>query len=340
MSTYAKPVSYGPSSAADPTEGRRFGGAFWVSATLHGLGIGLLLLLTLAVHDRVKEQPKVFELVAGAGDDFMATEAPAGSEAGQAETGEIQFTSPTEVPTWTPPAPEPEPAAPVASVAPPEPPPTPVTKVQPVPAEPTKAVEPTPVPVPNFTKQINRKLQKEKAKVDKEIKKQREADARAAKERELASKRMSYDEYQKSLGNKTSPSQKTSGGGAGAPGPRVDASGIKKGVTGGTGAGSKGAGGTALSAAEGERMERYESMLIQRLREAHEKPGGLSDLLTADVQFTMAANGSFSGVRIVRSSGNTEFDQSVLEAFGRVKMPARPDGKTEVIKLTFRMKEL
>ena len=341
MSTYAKPASYGPSSAADPNEGRRFGGAFWVSASVHGFILGLLIFLTLAVHDQVEDKPKVFELVAGAGDDFMATEAPSGSEAGQAESGEIQFTSPTEVPTWTPPAPEPEPVAPVAPVAPPEPPVTPVSKVEPLPAEPVKqAVEPPPVPVPNFTKQINRKLQKEKAKVEKEIKKQREQDAREAKARELESKKLSYAEYQKSLGNKTSPSQKTSGGGTGAPGPRVDASGIKKGVTGGTGAGSKGAGGTALSAAEGERMERYESMLIQRLREAHEKPGGLSDLLNADVQFTMAANGSFSGVRIVRSSGNADFDQSVLEAFARVKMPARPDGKTETIRLTFRMKEL
>jgi colicin import membrane protein len=207
-------------------------------------------------------------------------------------------------------------------------------------AEPVKPLVETP-PVPNFTRSIKRTIQKEKAKTDKEIKKQREADARAAKERELADKRLSYAEYQKSLGNKQSPAQKSAaGGGASAPGPRIDASGIKKGVTGGTGAGSKGAGGTALSAAEGAAMERYESMLIQRLKEAHEKPGGLSDLLTADVRFTMAANGSFSSVRIVRSSGNADFDQSVIEAFARVRMPARPDGKTEVIELTFRMKEL
>ena len=337
MSTFAKPASYGPSSAADPNEGRRFGGAFWVSASVHGLAFGLLILLTLAVHDRTKEQTKVFELVAGEGDDFMATEAPSGSEAGQAETGEIQFTSPSPVPTWEPPAPEPEPAAPAA---PPEPPPTPVTPVEPVAAEPVKpVVEPPPVPVPNFAKQINRKLQREKAKVEKEIKKQREVDARAAKARELESKKLSYSEYQKSLGNKTSPSQKTAGGGTGAPGPRVDASGIKKGVTGGTGAGTKGAGGTALTAAEGERMERYFAMLISRLREGHEKPGGLSDLLNAEVQFTVAANGTISGVQIVRSSGNKDFDQSVLEAFARVKMPSRPDGKTDVQRLTFRIKE-
>lgn len=105
------------------------------------------------------------------------------------------------------------------------------------------------------------------------------------------------------------------------------------------GAGSKGAGGTALSAAEGERMERYFAMLILRLREAHEKPGGLSDLLNAEVQFTVAANGGISGVRIVRSSGNTEFDQSVVAAFARVKMPGRPDGKSDVKTLTFRIRE-
>jgi colicin import membrane protein len=338
MSTYAKPVSYGPSSAADPNEGRRLGGAFGVSASVHVVVFGVVLFLSLAVQDRIEEKPKIFELVAGEGDDFMATEAPSGSEAGQAESGEIQFKSPVDVPTWTPPAPEPEPVAPVA---PPEPPPLPVTKVEPVPSEPVKpVVEPPPVPAPNFARQIKRTIQKEKAKADKEIKKQREAEARAAKERELASKRMTHAEYLASQRGKTSPSQRVSGGGTGAPGPRIDASGIKKGVTGGTGAGSKGAGGNALTAAEGERMARYDSMLIQRLREAHEKPGGLSDLLTADVLFTMAANGSFSGVRIVRSSGNPDFDQSVLEAFGRVKMPARPDGKTEVITLTFRMKEL
>lgn len=335
MSTFAKPVSYGPSSAADPNEGRRFGGAFWLSATVHVLILGLLLYLTLVVGERVVPQTKIFELVAGEGDDFMATEAPSGSEAGQAESGEINFTTPTEVPTWTPPAPDPESAAP-------EPPPTPVSRVEPTPPEPVKPVakpEPVTPPVPNFTKQINRKLANEKKKADREIQKQREANARAAKERELSSKRMSYDEFAKSTGK--SSSRSTAGGGTGAPGPRVDASGIKKGVTGGAGAGSKGGGGTALStSADGSAMERYFSMLRSRLRENHEKPGGVSDLLNAEVQFTIAANGSISGVRIVRSSGNSDFDQSVIEAFARVSMPARPDGKTDTIKLVFRMKEL
>ncbi len=336
MATLAKqPVSYGPSSAADPNEGRRYGPAFWVSASLHGTLLALLIVLTLAVQNRKDDAPKVFELVAGEGEDFNATEAPSGSEQGRAETGEINFTSPTAVPIWTPPAAEPDPVPePVREPAPPQ-----VTKVAPVPEPVKQTVTPPPVPVPNFTKAIKKTIQRAEQKTDREIKKQREAEARAAKEKALADKRMSHEEFLKSQGSKTSPSQRATAGGGGTPGPRVDANGIKKGITGATGAGSKGAGGKALTATEGAAMERYFSMLITRLRDGHEKPGGVSDLLSAEVQFTLAANGAIASVRIVRSSGNADFDQSVLEAFSRVKMPARPDGKTDVQRLTFRIKE-
>jgi colicin import membrane protein len=333
--TLVKPLSYGPSSAADPTADRRFGGAFWMSALMHGLAVALALLLTVALKDRSKPEEKPFELVAGPGDDFNASEAPAGSEAGAAELGEIAFTPTSEVPSWTPPAPVPvEPLPPV-----PPPPPTPVAPV--APAAPSTAAEPP--PVPNFTRQINRTIQREKEKTDREIKKQREAESRAAKERELAAKRLnggptSFSDFQKANPDKSSPAQRATAAGAGA-GPRLDPKAIKQGVTGGTGPGSKGAGGTALSASLATEMQRYFAMLTLRLREAHAKPGGVSDLLSADVQFTLAANGAISGVRIVRSSGNGDFDQSVLEAFARVRMPARPDGKSDVNTLTFRIKE-
>ena len=335
MATLVKqPVSYGPSSAADPNEGRRYGPAFWVSASLHGTLLALLIILTLAVQGRKDDAPKIFELVAGEGDDFSATEAPSGSEQGRAETGEITFTSPTAVPIWTPPAAEPDPVPePARQPAPPQ-----VTKVAPVPEPVKQTVTPPPVPVPNFTKAIKKTIQKAEQKADREIQKQREAEARAAKEKALADKRMSHEEFLKSQGGKTTAAQRQPSGG-GTAGPRVDANGIKKGITGATGAGSKGAGGKALTASEGAAMERYFSMLITRLRDSHEKPGGVSDLLNAEVQFTLAANGAIASVRIVRSSGNADFDQSVLEAFSRVKMPARPDGKTDVQRLTFRIKE-
>ncbi len=334
MSTLAKPVSHGPSSAADYAESRPFGPPFWASLGLHVLAVVLIVGLTVAVKDQLDDQPAVFELVAGEGDDFMATEAPAGHEAGQAKTGEIAFTAPESVPTWTPPAPAPAAAEP--------------TPVAPVPVSAPAVTAAKAEPKPNFTQNIKSTLRQEKRKVDREIKQQRAADAAAAKAAAAAeAKRTSFEQFQKQnpakpLSAKTP--AKTTGAASSAaattPGPRIDAGGIKRGVTGAIGAGSTGAGGTALARAEANAMEAYFAMLIQRLRDGHEKPAGLSDLLNAEVQFTVAANGAIAGVRILRSSGNADFDRSVLEAFGRAKMPARPDKNTDVQRLTFRIKEV
>lgn len=93
------------------------------------------------------------------------------------------------------------------------------------------------------------------------------------------------------------------------------------------------------SQAEANAMDRYFDDLIARLRESHRKPGGLSDLLSAEVRFTVAADGGISRVELMRPSGDANFDRSVLEAFARVRLPARPDGRTDVQRLTFRMKE-
>ena len=331
MSTLATPVPHGPSSAADPAEGRRYGGALQVSAILHLVLLGLVILLTMAVRKTDADKPAVFELVAGQGDDFLALDAPSGSEAGRAAEGEIEFTSPEPVPVWTPPAPSPAEPEPVA--------PNPVTPVEAV--APPAPVPPAPVapPVPNFTKAIKQTIRAEEKKADKQIQKQRAEEKKAAAE---AAKRTSFEQFQKQNAAKTSGAKSPSATGAGAaasPGKRIDINSLKRGVSGGTGAGSTGAGGTALSRAEANAMDAYFALLMQRLRENHEKPAGLSDLLNAQVSFTMAANGTLSGVRIVASSGNAEFDQSVLEAFQRVKMPARPDKKTEGYRITFRIKE-
>lgn len=321
MNARVRLLHHGPSSAADPTEHRRFGGALSASAGFHVFFAGLLLFLTYVALPREEEVPTIFELVAGEGDDFAATDAPAGDEAGAAEFGEIALPKLTPVPQWTPPAPPP-----------PAPPP-----VQPVPPQATITAPPT----PNFSRQIKTTIRQEQRKVERELKQQREAEARAAKEAELANKRVSYEDFAKANAGKTNPSQRVAATKVAddRPGPRLDPGAIKKGVAGAVGEGTKGAGGTALSAAERDRMKAYFAMLIQRLREAHEKPAGISDLLSADVSFTVTAAGTISGVRIERSSGNAEFDRSVREAFARVRMPARPDGKSDVQELTFRIRE-
>ena len=86
-------------------------------------------------------------------------------------------------------------------------------------------------------------------------------------------------------------------------------------------------------------MAGYFADLMKRLGERHEKPEGLSDLLSAEVRFTVTAQGLLTEVRITRSSGSAAFDRSVLAAFAGVTMPARPDGLTDVQRLRFRMKE-
>ena len=51
--------------------------ALMLSLALHGALVALALLMSYAVNQQVKNPPKIFELVAGAGDNYMATEAPA-----------------------------------------------------------------------------------------------------------------------------------------------------------------------------------------------------------------------------------------------------------------------
>jgi len=100
--------------------------------------------------------------------------------------------------------------------------------------------------------------------------------------------------------------------------------------------------GQASSRAEMDALDLYLATLRDRLREAHDetKPPGLGDTVSAEVSFVLAANGEISNVRIVRSSGYPEFDQSVIEAFRRITWPGpRPDRRTETMRLTFRMRE-
>ena len=121
------------------------------------------------------------------------------------------------------------------------------------------------------------------------------------------------------------------------PGPRVRVGEAGRGREGSGVEARPGAGSTAV--VESSAMARYFGDLVLRLRAAHEKPVGLSELLSAEVEFVLAADGTISGLRIVRPSGNADFDRSAREAFARVRMSARPDGKTDTQRLTFRMAE-
>ena len=319
MSTLSRPISYGPSSATNTAEDRRFGGAFWVSVALHGSAVVLGVLLTLTLREKDEPPPQVFELVAGDGNAYDATEATQG-----VQNPTPQMTMPTinSVQEWTPPP------TPVAPVEPAEP--TPVAPITPKPPPVAKAE-----PAPNFKQQIASAKRLEERKADREIKQQRAEEARLEK--------ASYAQFLRDQKAKSSPSQRAPTPTATPtpkPGPRLDPNAARRGLESATSTGA-GASGTAAKADTGAALDRYFAMLRERLRANHEKPGGVSDLLSAEAEFTLAANGAITGVRIVRSSGNPDFDASVLEAFARVRsIGARPDGKTGTHRLTFRMKEV
>jgi len=149
--------------------------------------------------------------------------------------------------------------------------------------------------------------------------------------------RMTYEQYVKQHGV---PKASTTGSPRPIAAPRISTKGIVDGVEGGSASSTRGAGGTAMTAAEHTEMQGYISRLVAALRQSHEKPPGLSDLLSADVEFLIAADGTLSRVRIARSSGNAAFDESCLEAFRRVgSVGPKPDGKSATWILEFRMKD-
>src|SRR5688572_27832806 len=120
------------------------GKGFFFSATLHGL-VAALMFFSFVVKSDVKQIPKVFELVAGEGDNYLAREAPALGTPGGVSI---------EIPVVPEPAPSrPEPAPPVESV--PVPPGTPPPTPKVVTPAPAKEPETT---VPDFKKKIRRDI--------------------------------------------------------------------------------------------------------------------------------------------------------------------------------------
>jgi len=285
--------------------------AFLISATIHGLFAAAMFYTAYALKDEVIDKGKVFELVAGEGDNYNATEAPA-----LGVPGGVKFdmpAAPTPAPVFTPPEPiaEPQPvvSAPVEAVPPPKvepkqkPEPSPVVK-----ADPKTATKPDPA-VPNFVKSIKRV----QVRIDSKQRAQREKEAKAAalatKNAEIAAQKAAL------LKANGSPSKIA----------KIDAEGIAKGVLGGSTANKTGgAGGTALSRAEQDELGTYVAYVKQQLKAAM-KPSDGEDKIVATVEFVVSAAGTFSQVHIVKSSGNADFDQAVLEAFHTVGSVRRHD---------------
>jgi colicin import membrane protein len=279
-----------------------------ISLLLHGFVVGLIFLVTFFVARQVKETPVIFELVAGPRtNDGESLEAPARGNT----TKPIKL----EVPVVETVASMPEPEIPVVQTEP-EPAavtPPPVAKPKPKAAEtpkpPEKAVK-KPQPDDSIVKEMKK------------------------------SQRMSYQEYLKKHPTPKQAPAKASSGAKTAPGKRIDVAGIVGGVKGGSTKSKSGEGGTALTREQQDRMSTYISMLLQELKRAHEPPPGVSDRLEAKVTFDITASGAIMNPRISKSSGDKEFDESVIEAFLRMRsIGPTPNRRSDTWTVTFRMKD-
>jgi TonB family protein len=272
-------------------------GAYGLSALVHSGAVALVLFFSYAADRLDKSEPKVFELVAGEGDNYAATAAPAlGSEGGIKVTPQ----APVPTPLPEPPAPQPE--------------------TQPVQKQETSPIQSAPETIPAPTKQkapkpvdlvtsLKRAEARRTKKLEDKYKKQQEAEAK----RQAALNRVSH----------------------------IDAEGIREGVVGGSTENKKGgAGGKALTREEGTELEAYFAELLMRIKESHTPPEGVADNISAKVELFVAADGSISHARITTSSGNAEFDRSVIEACQHTRsIGPRPDGKSETVSFTFKMRE-
>jgi colicin import membrane protein len=302
-------------------------GSYSLSLLIHGAFAGLLVCFALMANRPPTESPKVLELVAGAGNDYGATAAPA---LGRPDGIKVDLSAPAAepapspaaapVPTPVPPAPQAmTPVTPPAAVAPSPPAPVPVNRAV-APVKP--AVKPAPK-APNFVADLKRLEQKREARLEARYK----AQQAAAEHRRITQEQFEREQAARGAGRSS------------AKVPLVDAEGIAAGVTGGSTANKTGgAGGKALTSEEGSLLDRYFSLLQRHLVEAFEqaKPQDVSDRLSARVAFLVAADGSISHVRFVSPSGNAEFDEAVRTTLAHfTPVGPRPDHRSDEIQTTF-----
>jgi colicin import membrane protein len=256
---------------------------FMASAALHAAVILLLWLWSFAASRDVKQPERIIELVAGDGNNFGATVAPAlGTPGG-------------------------------------------------------KGAAATPRTPPTIAQQIQRNLWRAEAKG-----KQAAAKELAAEQKRLAQLEQEQQAKAKAETKAATQTPDTTRKAATPSTTRIDAEGIEKGVLGGSTENKiGGAGGKALVSSGGTVMERYYSMLKDKLLRALKEQGltGLDPTRMAEVEFRLAADGTISGVRIIKRSGSAEFDAAVVAAFGHIEMPKRPDGKSTVAQLEFRTRD-
>jgi colicin import membrane protein len=290
----------------------RASSAYFSSIILHGTIVVLIALLAYSCTPSSPKAPKIMELVAGPGDNYMATEA---TKLGAENGIEVNLPAVPIAAAPTPPAPDPTPAdtAPVTPVEP-------VEVAPPTPKAPTKTTKSTTKPPPNpMAKSVNHgeivaesRAKMLKAKQDRERKK---AEAAAAKQAQASA-------YAKYI--------------AGLKGQAV------KGKAGGVAAGTSmadGAGGKALTAEQQDAMAAWIALLSQRWRDGFVPPPDFDQKMLAHVSFHVSASGSISSIHVTGSNGGPAFESAVAEALRHVTVPPPPSKKGDEYTVDFTLKD-
>lgn len=304
-----------------------------MSASLHAIVIALFLVTGYLTSRNNQEAPAILEMVAGEGDNYMATEAPAlGSPTAiKLDIPELPVAPPQRTPAPVQAAPEP-----VIERAPPKAEPKAEPKVEQIP-DLSKLVKQK-AAITQIRAEANEKLRRERAEKkarEEAAKKAKEEAAKKAKEDAAKSSRMTKEEFDRLNKSKTTPAPKA--GSSPIKVAKIDTKGITSGVIGGSTANTKGgAGGTALTRAETDAVDAYVSLLATKIKnELDERPGVLPGLVV-EVEIRIRSDGSITGFRILRSSGSADFDQAVREGMANIRMPPRPKGLSELQRFPIR----
>lgn len=280
--------------------------AYFLSAFLHAFVAVVILVMAFQARKQKEEDRHIFDLVAGDGDNYAATEAP---RQGVPDAPKIEMPPVVRPePRPTPPAVQPQPEPPTQQPVQP-PPQTKQPVVQPVPA-PTK-VEPKAQPTPK---------------------------AQKTPEPQPSRQQMSKAEF-----DRLNPQKQTSAPKTAANTPiktqKIDVAGIRSGLTAGSSTITVGSGGTALTRAETDLLDAYAQLILQRIRAALEE-AGLSDMREVRVEFRVSAAGAITSVRAVSSSGSSTFDQAVISAFRTVRpIGPPPTNRAEAFVVNVRMRD-
>jgi len=93
-----------------------------------------------------------------------------------------------------------------------------------------------------------------------------------------------------------------------------------------------------MSASAQSALNRYFSSIKPALKRAWQKPTNLGNNLKCTVRFDISAGGKLLSPRITSSSGNSEFDASVLQAFKHIRgLGPTPDRRSYPLEIVFRM---